>query len=370
LPNFTWINTPSDLSQLIDHLLTLNTLAVDTESDSLYSFFEKVCLLQLSTPTENFIVDPLAIDISPLGQVFSQSSVQKIFHAAEYDLITLHRDYGFVFENLFDTMLAARVLGWPRYGLGDILETHFKVQLNKKFQRYNWGRRPLSEAAVRYACLDTHYLHELRAEQVQALQEMGRLEEAQAAFNRMTHVRANVKVFDPADFWRIKGIRRLSESEQARVQALFVLRDRLAREMDRPPFKVLQNSTLIRLATSQPRNVKALHQIKGLSKGLASRYGKRILHTLGNPPGHPAAHPQHKRQNSRPVRNRYERLRQWRNHLADTRGVEADIIVSNDVLHALARENPQTLSELREADLLGPWQLDTYGEALLEELHA
>ncbi|NIP27143.1 MAG: ribonuclease D, partial [Phycisphaerae bacterium] len=108
MSNFIWVDREPHLADLVDHLSTKDIIAVDTESDSLYSYYEKVCLVQVSTDVEDYIIDPLAVDITPLAVIFADAGIQKIFHAAEYDIMTLRRDYGFQFNNLFDTMLAAR----------------------------------------------------------------------------------------------------------------------------------------------------------------------------------------------------------------------------------------------------------------------
>ena len=158
-------------------------VAVDTEANSLYAYRERVCLIQISIPGINYLVDPLAIeDMSPLGIVFSAPHIEKVFHAADYDLIVLLRDFGFMCSSLFDTMWAARVLGWPKVGLGDILEKYYGLSVNKSYQRYNWGKRPLAPAALTYAWMDSHYLLSLRDMQITELKSKGRWEEAQEIF--------------------------------------------------------------------------------------------------------------------------------------------------------------------------------------------
>ena len=174
---------------------------------------------------------------------FADPSIQKVFHAAEYDFLSLKRDYGFTFANLFDTMIAARILGWSRYGLGTLLAEYFDVTMDKRFQRYNWGQRPLSQKALTYARFDTHYLLSLRDIQLTELERRHRLREAMDAFERETHVQPSPKIFDPDDFWRIKGTKDLEPQQQAVLRELYVLRDKIARRIDRPPFKVVNDST-------------------------------------------------------------------------------------------------------------------------------
>ena len=155
------------LDRLVGALAAHPVVAVDTESNSLHAYRERVCLIQFSTPAADYIVDPIRLpDLGPLAPLFANPDQQKVFHAAEYDLICLRRDYRFEFANIFDTMSAARTLGWPQVGLAAILDTHFGVTMNKKYQRADWKRRPLTPEQLDYARLDTHYLVALRDRQL------------------------------------------------------------------------------------------------------------------------------------------------------------------------------------------------------------
>jgi ribonuclease D len=364
-----WIDKSHQLRELVDTLSQEPLLYVDTESDSLYSYFEKVCLIQFSTTGVDYLVDPLAVDVSVLAPIFAASSIQKVFHAAEYDLLSLKRDYGFSFANIFDTMLAARILGWPRYGLGPILEQYFGVKLDKRFQRYNWGKRPIIEEALNYARLDTHYLLSLRQIQLEELVEQRRLREAEEAFERETRVEPVPKVFDPEDFWRIKGSRELEPQQQAVLRELFMLRDRIARKIDRPPFKVINDAALLRLARVQPGDNRAMYQIKGIGENLLRHNASDILKAIERGQAAPyPRYPTHHNRLDEDTLTRYETLRQWRNDLAAERGVEPDVIIGNDKLLDIARRNPQSLGALTNMDILGDWQFETYGKSVINVL--
>ncbi len=365
-----WVDTTHGLDKLIKHLSAEPVVAVDTEGDSLFSYFEKVCLLQFSTRQADYLLDPLNVDIAPLANFFATPSIQKVFHAAEYDILSLKRDYGFEFANLFDTMLAARILGWPRYGLGSILKEKFGVKLNKRFQRYNWGQRPLSQQALNYARLDTHYLLALRQIQLEALEQQKRLREAQEAFKRQTRVEPAPKTFDPDDFWRIKGSKDLAPQEQAILRELHILRDKIARKIDRPPFKVVNDAALVRLAQQQPQNNGALKGIKGLSANMLKYNSDDIFQAIqtGRSAPPPQYHPSNDHRPDDETINRYESLRHWRNNLADERGVEPDVIMSNDTLMDIARRNPPSLKALTRLNSLGDWQTETYGTAVINVL--
>jgi len=366
-----WIDTQPDLHRLVQTLSQEPLIAVDTEGDSLYSYFEKVCLIQFSTPTTDYLVDPLAIDVSELAPIFASPSIEKIFHAAEYDFLSLKRDYGFTFNNLFDTMLAARILGWKRYGLASLLAQQFQVKVDKNFQRYNWGQRPLSQKALTYAHLDTHYLIPLREMQMHALKKQRRWREAQEAFERQTLVEPTPKQFTPHDFWRIKGAKELPSDQQAILRRLYIVRDNIARKLDRPPFKVMHDRVLVEIAKTQPPNYQALKKLKGVGKKLLHHNATDILKAIqkgkkDSPPPYTSQNGQHRPSDT--TLARYESLRKWRNNLAARRGVEPDVIVNNHTLMDIARRNPRTLGKLTEMGVLGDWQFETYGKPLLRAL--
>ncbi len=149
-----WVATQSELHALVDDLMQQPSLAVDTESNSLHAYHEQVCLIQISTDKTDYLVDPLALDnITMLGEIFASTKIEKIFHAAEYDLICLKRDFDFSVANIFDTRWAVRVLGYSRDGLDGLLGERFDIQVDKKYQKADWGKRPLSDEQVNYARL-------------------------------------------------------------------------------------------------------------------------------------------------------------------------------------------------------------------------
>jgi len=370
LPPPVVVTSPPQLAALVETLSNQPAVAVDTESNSLYAYQEQVCLVQFSIPGADYIVDPLAgLDLSPLASIFTDPGVQKVFHAAEYDVMCLKRDFGFRFANLFDTMWVARILGWPHVGLGDVLKETFGVRTNKRYQRYNWGKRPLEPEALAYACLDTHYLLPLRHLQADALMQKGRWEEAREIFDQVATSEPVSHAFDPESFRRVKGVRDLTGHEQAVLRELYVWRDREARRRGRPPFKVLNDRVLVALAQTRPRTPKELADVPGLKPYHVHRYGGRILQALGRGVrARPPAPPPPPRRHSEAEMARFQALRSWRKQVAAERGVDVDVIVSNTVLWALAEQNPRTFENLSRIEGLGPWKRKAHGEAILEVL--
>jgi ribonuclease D len=362
------VNTSESLQDMLYRLSAAAAVAVDTESNSLYAYQERVCLIQFSVPGEDYLVDPLALDdLSALAPLLATAEIEKVFHAAEYDVMVLHRDYGFEINHLFDTMVASRIVGWNRYGLASLLQERFGVQTDKRMQRTNWGRRPLTEDQIEYARIDTHYLLPLRDKLLSELQSQDRVEEARAAFDRVTEARWSKKEFDQNGFWRIKGARDLDKDGLAVLRELYLYREDRARELDRPPFKVLTDRVLVRLSQHMPASHAELGRIAGVPRRLPSRERRNLLQVIER--GRRAPVPSRpRRRGTRPDEetvDRYETLRDWRRERAKARGVEPDVVLSNRTLHAIADENPTSTQALAQIEVLNDWERDEYGRELV-----
>lgn len=369
LPPATIVDSPQKLKTLVQALAGENLLAIDTESNSLFAYREQVCLIQLSTRSADFIIDPLAVpNLQSLAPFFADHTVEKVFHAAEYDLMCMKRDFGFTFNNLFDTMVAARICGLKTIGLGSLLADLAGLKIDKSHQRDDWGQRPLPLDSLLYAQTDTHYLPQLRDNFLQKLVELDRLEEAYEAFREVSRVNpAQRPVFDPEGYWRISQPNNLTRRESAILRELYLVREQIARERDVPPFKVFSDKALIALAQSAPQNFNDLRDIDGMSPSQLRRYGQVLLDairtgmhsSLPTPPApEPSADPA--------IVERYTALREWRKARALARGVESDVIISKDALWTLAVRFPATLDQLDGVPGLGPWRRDVYGAELLE----
>lgn len=369
LPQPTYIDSAEKLSALVRVLADEPLLAIDTESNSLYAYRERVCLIQLSTRSADYIIDPLKIQsLQALGPLFADVTIEKVFHAAEYDLMCMKRDFGFVFHNLFDTMIAARVCGLKAIGLGNLLGEYAGVAVDKSHQRDDWGQRPLPTESLLYAQMDTHYLPRLRDHFVAELARLGRVEEAAEAFRDVCRVPpARANGFDEDGYWRISLPNNLTRRAAALLREVYIARERVAQERDVPPFKVLADKTLVAIALAAPTSMSELSQVVGLTPLQVRRYGRILLDAvavgarakLPTPPTPtPPADPE--------VVERYTALREWRKTRALERGVESDVIISKDALWALAERAPDSLDEMDDVPGLGPWRLGVYGPELLE----
>jgi ribonuclease D len=366
-----WVNRPSVFGQMVKHLVEYPVLAVDTESNSLHAYREQVCLIQFSTELNDYLVDPLLLhELDALGPIFANPAIEKIFHASEYDLICLRRDFHFQFSNIFDTMLAARILGKPAVGLGSLLEAEFGITLDKHFQRANWALRPLPPAQMAYARLDTHYLKMLRDRLCEELVETGRLSLAEEDFRRMAEgipdATPDEVVVEP--FWRISGVQDLNPQQAAVLRELALYREQQAKAANLPPFKVLGNQNLLAVAQTLPADLQALAELGALSERQFHRHGQALLRAVQRGL---EAQPQHRpvlpRRDERFL-NRLDALRTWRKLTAQSMGVESDVVLPRDLLYALAQRNPRREEELHEVMASTPWRLQTYGDKIADVL--
>ncbi|MGE5250041.1 MAG: ribonuclease D [Bacteroidota bacterium] len=365
-----WVNSAQHLGQMVDDLLQQPRLAVDTESNSLHAYRERVCLIQFSTSKIDYLVDPLALDdLSSLDGVFSNPGVEKVFHAAEYDLICLRRDFGYGFSNIFDTMHAARVLGYSAVGLDKLLGEKFGVQMDKRHQKADWAARPLTAEQVHYARLDTHYLIPLRDQLEAELREKGRLELAQEDFERAVSVDETRPKAVMEAWERYSGRRDLSVRELTILSELLRCREKIAASLDRPVFKVIEDSKLIAIARLEAESHEQLAEA-GLSDKQIRLWGEPVLAAVRR--GSEAA-PVERRRTARPndaMVARLDRLKSWRKKVAHEMGVESDIVLPKPYLQVLAEHAPRTSEALKKLMADSPRRYEQYGAQILKVLGA
>lgn len=370
------IETPTALSELVGYLRQFPRVACDTESNGLFAYYERVCLIQFSVDTgqtiEDYIIDPFAIEnMQELGLLFGDPAVEIIFHAAEYDIISMKRDYGFVFNHLFDTYIAARILSIDKVGLGALLERYFGIEVDKRFQQADWSQRPLPQEQLAYAQRDTHYLTPLRDILAEELKNKNYGEEAREIFDEMCQAPAASREFDPDGFWRIRTPRPLQPTEAAILRELYLWREQQAAKQNIPPYRVMRDNELVAIAMMQPRHPDHLSRIKGASKQALQRYAQTIIRLVKSgqqteppPPLPPQPQP------DEDILTRYQALYEWRKRRAAKRGVEGDIILSKGALWALAHHVPATLHEFEQIHEIGPYRRQQYAVELLEILRS
>ena len=360
-----WIADQSALDRIIPALSKGPCLAVDTESNSLFAYREQVCLIQFSTADTDYLIDAYAeLDLSRLHAIFNDPAVEKIFHAAEYDVICLKRDYGFEFNNLFDTMQAARILGFKKLALSTMLEGQFHIEPVKSFQKANWGKRPLTNEMKQYARMDTHYLIPLRTRLDGQLYRSELRELAQEDFQRLCRVENNHT--DVPLYAQVSSYYHLPPRQLGVLDALCRYRDKIASQLDRPLFKVIGSRALYALAEASPQTIEELETIEELSPRLAKRYGEGLIAAVKRGlEAPPIDLPRYKRP-SREYIKRLEYLRLWRKNKGKEMGVQSDIILPRDILEDIAGRKPKDVPELEKIMEEVPWRFNHFSGEILQ----
>lgn len=363
-----WVNRPGNLEAMARDLLSQRQVAVDTESNSLYVYQEQVCLVQFSTPQTDYLLDSLALrNLQCLEPLFASPGIEKIFHAAEYDLICLRRDFGFQFANLFDTMVAARILGREAVGLGAMLEQEFGISLDKRYQRANWGERPLKPAMLAYARLDSHYLVALRGRMQAALEAAGRWELALEDFRRLCSPSPSPENHNPL-WWRVAGGKELTPRQAAVLDSLSQYREDCARRANLPPFKVIGNDALLALALASPADLPGLEEAQALSMRQRERHAAGVLQAIQRGvTAKPLRRPPFQRQDERYLM-RLDALRNWRKEKGKQWGVESDVILPRDVMETIAQAAPASSQALAEVMVDLPWRMNHFGAEILSKI--
>jgi ribonuclease D len=368
-----YLDTAQDASRFLRSIMGVDLLAIDTEGASFHRFIDRIYLLQLSTRDYSAIIDPLPVGVlEELGVLLENPNVEVVFHDADYDLRLLHQDYGWQVRTIFDTRVAAQLLGIRAFGLAALLEKYFGVKLDKKHQRADWSMRPLTPDMMEYAAQDTMHLLGLRDRLADELERMGRWEWAREEFARLEETRWDEEDESSA-FLRLKGARDLNRRELALLRELVVWRNEVARRADRATFRVLGNEPLLEIARSKPASREALASIKGMPRSLLDRASTDILDAVKRGVALPDADlprfPKAARWERDPDFDaRVTALRTVRDEAATRLDMDPGVLCSRDRLEAVARRNPATVGEMREISELRKWQVAVLGADFIAAL--
>jgi ribonuclease D len=368
-----YIDTPNQVELFLDDITGVREIALDTEGASFHRFIDRIYLLQITTRERSAVIDPIPIGApARLGQMLEDPSVEIVFHDADYDLRLLHQDYGWQARNIFDTRIAAQLLGIKSFGLAALLDQFFGVQLDKKHQRADWSLRPLTPGMLDYAAQDTRYLLDLRDELRSRLEKLGRLEWAREEFDRLEGTKWDEED-ESQNFLRIKGARDLTRRELALLRELVPWRDGVARELDRATFRVMGNEVLLDIARTAPNSVQQLASLKGMPRGLLDRGGAAILSAVKRGlevaeehlPKFPRAPKWEKEEDFEP---NVTKLKAVRDAAATRLNLDPGVLCSRERLEAIARKKPSKLKDLEDVPGLRKWQIAEMGQEFIEAL--
>ncbi len=369
----TYLDSDNAVEKWLASIGMPSAVALDTEGASFHRFVDRVYLIQLSTRDRHAIIDPLAIE-SPelLGKLVEDPAVEIVFHDADYDLRLIHQDYGWQVRNVFDTRVAAQLLGIKAFGLAALLERYFGIKLDKKHQRADWSMRPLTADMLDYAAQDTMNLLALRDKLRSELELKGRLPWAREEFARLESTRWPA-ADDENGFLRVKGTRDLTRRELALFRELVRWRDATALKLDRATFRVVSNEVLFEAARTAPRTKAALGKLKGMPRGVLERNGDEMLEAIGRGlevpeadlPRFPKA-PRWDRDSA--FDHKVGALKSVRDAAATRLELDPGVLCSRDRMEAAARLMPATAEELLTIPEFRKWQVGELGEEFVAAL--
>ncbi|MCE2457472.1 MAG: hypothetical protein J4G14_06615 [Dehalococcoidia bacterium] len=360
-------------SHAISKISKARRIGLDLESNGFFRYPEQVCLVQISTPRDVFVIDPLALeDMKPLGSVLATRKVETVLHAGSHDVLSLDRDWGMHIENMFDTNIAAAFVGMSRLGLANVLEEELGVDIpkEKRIQRSDWSNRPLSQKALDYAANDVRYLHELREALGKRLRKLGREDWVKEECQRLSATR-----YDPPDpdmaVFNVKGWRSLDDQGLAILQSLVDFREDHAVRMGRPHFRVIPDMALITLADKPNSDLSRVRGLGNFSRGSMARGIRKAIAEgqSSKPPKRPAQprQPRIPRGQREAFSSRLAKLKQWRIARGKDLSLDPALIWPMRSLQRIARAPDKLESEMQDPDVRR-WQRKEFGKSLRRAL--
>lgn len=370
---YTLINTKKMLEDQCEGLKKQNKIAMDLEADSMHHFKEKVCLVQIADSNGPFLVDPLSVnDLSSLKPVMEDDCIVKIFHGSDFDIRSLDRDFNIKINHLFDTEIACRFLGIQKRSLAALLQKYFKLTVDKTFQKTDWSRRPLSKDMISYSINDVAYLIELYEILKKRLESTGRLAWAEEEFELQTRVRYEHNGDEPL-FLKFKGAGRMSRKNLAVLENLLLVRKKIAKQKNRPLFKVISAESISKMAEELPDSMTKLERTRALSPHQMKMYGgdclKAIVKGLETDGDDLPLYPRKKAPIPDPnISDRIKALKQMRVAASKTTGIEPGFLISNATITSIASVFPRSKEELGKINFLKNWQIDILGKDIIKTM--
>jgi ribonuclease D len=340
----------------------------------MYHFREKVCLIQIATRRTTTVIDPLQINnLSILKPVFKRADILKVFHGADYDIRSLYRDFKISINNLFDTELACRFLGFKETGLEAVLKNRYNVRLDKKYQRKDWSKRPLPQEMIAYAAKDVRYLIPLAKSLHQELKTKGRLSWVEEECRHLSKVRPANNNSGPL-FVGFKGAGKLDPRGLAVLEELLRMRQKIAQQQDKPLFRIIGNKSLLKLAETRPSNLNKLRKTDILGSKQIDRYGKSVVAAVTRTLQIPTKNlPRYPRKTAPMVPSivakRVKELRIWRDQMARQLKVDPAIICTKALISSIAVQKPAIIGSLAKIKELKAWQIKEFGRDIINILN-
>lgn len=368
----------ASLERLVDELAAAPRVALDIEADGFYNYAERVCIVTLSTERANYVVDTLALGeaAAAFGRLTAREDTPLLLHSGQNDVLAMKRDYGIEFGFIQDTSVAAMLLGLPLTGLAALVESYLGLSLEKELQRHDWSRRPIERDQVRYLINDTQHLFGLHDLMLEELRKHELVDEYEIECRAVADAEPRERVFDPERFRRIKGHGELNEQQRGVLKALYSWRDRLARELDRAPFRIIGDHSLLEIARIRPGDAASLEGIRGLGDWLREQQTDGMLEAVRVGSSQPSPVRAPRVPETEPAqrldprqRDALGKLKRWRDSEQAARGVGLQAVLPTAALKDLVLSPPRTKDELAAHPRVGRARAERYGEVLLRLLN-
>lgn len=369
------VQTPEDLATTISEIRSIPWIALDTEADSMHHYIEKLCLVQLSTDKEDYVIDPLVpLDLSGLLKLIETKKI--LLQGADSDIRLLKRFYQFSPTNVFDTVIAAQILGYPKMGLQDLAARHCGIHLDKAEQKADWSLRPLEDSMIEYAANDTHYMKTIHDAMEKELIEMGRLSWHKECCQKLiTYLENRKEEEKTTPDWQVRGSKNLNAAALTYLREVWTWRDNLARSKDKPPYKILNTDYLLEMSEWAAQNPgKDIIEWPKCPRHLRNEYRDTmngLLHRASTLPPTPYQYPPK-------IKNRVvwtERdskiladLKVFREAKAKELGIMTSVLSTNAVLEELIIKKPKSIEDMKKIDIVMNWQAEVFGEEVLKIL--
>ncbi|MBX2810511.1 MAG: HRDC domain-containing protein [Myxococcales bacterium] len=365
-------------ADVIARLMKAPYLALDIETDSYHAYLERVCLIQLATEEEDWLFDPLTHGLpNSLAQVLTRNTPTLVLHAGDNEVRAFKRDFSIQLVSIFDTAVAARVLGLPCAGLKDVLATCLSINIDKGEQRSDWSKRPLELNQLRYARQDVEWLIPLRHRLSTMLEKVGRLDWHIEECERVCSVEPTTKSFDEQSWRKVKAAKNLGRRGRAVMNTLWKWREQEAERKNIASFRVARPEHLAKIAKAADAHGQNLIKKIGGFHFLQSSVDRDSFYRAVKE-GIEAPDPGSQRpqkvsspgSKATPMRSedreRLRRLKEGRQRWSVSLGLEPGFLLTNQQLERIARAAPHTIAELRSVEGLGRWRTDVLGQEIID----
>jgi len=363
--NFLLINNNSILNEKLEELKKADYISIDTESDGLYSYEDKLCLVQLETNGRIYIIDPLSVDMDYLKEIFENKNIEKIFHSATSDISMIKKNTDCAFSNIFDTMIASKYIYKKAVSLSNIVKNYFKVELNKKCQKVNWGKRPLRIELLEYAAMDVYYLKKIRDIFREELIKMELLEEFKYTCEKISKTAKRMNNFYIEKYVSMAHSYNLEEMEFYIFLDIVKKREEIAKKINIPPFKIITNELLVYISKHYDELLNAA-DIKLYNRSIIRNIDwiRRSINSVLKGERNYFNYNSSNNSIDYEYQDKFKNLKKWRRLVSEKTQIPCELIIETQILKRIAKHQSLDIEKLKELGV-DEKRIEKYGSDLI-----